>query len=40
MGKSFNGKGSWSKWKKGEKFVSKKNKRSELRFQIWGDSEI
>ena len=40
MGKSFKSKGSWSKWKKGGKFVSKENKRSEIRFQIWGDSQI
>ena len=40
MGKSFNGKGSWSKWKKGGKSASKEKKRSELRFQIWGDANI
>ena len=40
MGKSFYGKGSWRKWKKGGKIASKEKKRSELRFQIWGDANI
>ena len=40
MGKSFYGKGSWRKWKKGGKVASKEKKRSELRFQIWGDANI